>query len=387
MIYSIPYILITVIFGVIAMLYSSLPPENETAKKNMDIVCIALFILFFGLRGYVGDDWMNYTKFYQDCSFDNISFNILKMGSESNYEPGYTILNLICKAITDEYVFFQLVCCCINVFLLYIFLKRNVSNVPLGFMLYVCMGGFLMSINLMRNTFAILIFANAVQFIEKRKPVEYFSLCLLALSFHLSSLMYFPLYFFMHKKCNKWVFLAIFALGNLLFVSHAKVVTALLSGVGSIVSDKMSSVVELYTEEYDTSKGLSIGYLERLITGTLMICYYDKLTGLKKSNIIFMNMGLIYFSIAFLFSEFDVMSQRLSTLFTIFYWVIWSDLLSCYAYDNNKRLFISFMAIYSVLKVAGLSHFITYDYDNFLFGHKSYNERMYIHSDYKYDDN
>lgn len=45
------------------------------------------------------------------------------------------------------------------------------------------------------------------------------------------------------------------------------------------------------------------------------------------------------------------------------------------------------MAIYSVLKVAGLSHFITYDYDNFLFGHKSYNERMYIHSDYKYDDN
>ena len=323
MIYSIPYILITVVFGVIAMLYSSLPPENEAAKKNMDIVCIALFILFFGLRGYVGDDWMNYTKFYQDCSLDDISFNILKMGSESNYEPGYTILNLICKAITDEYVFFQLVCCCINVFLLYIFLKRNVSNVPLGFMLYVCMGGFLMSINLMRNTFAILIFANAVQFIEKRKPVEYFSLCLLALSFHLSSLMYFPLYFFMHKKCNKWVFLAIFALGNLLFVSHAKVVTALLSGVGSIVSDKMSSVVELYTEEYDTSKGISIGYLERLITGTLMICYYDKLTGLKKSNIIFMNMGLIYFSIAFLFSEFDVMSQRLSTLFTIFYWVIW----------------------------------------------------------------
>lgn len=187
MIYSIPYILITVIFGVIAMLYSSLPPENEAAKKNMDIVCIALFILFFGLRGYVGDDWMNYTKFYQDCSLDDISFNILKMGSESNYEPGYTILNLICKAITDEYVFFQLVCCCINVFLLYIFLKRNVSNVPLGFMLYVCMGGFLMSINLMRNTFAILIFANAVQFIEKRKPVEYFSLCLLALSFHLSS--------------------------------------------------------------------------------------------------------------------------------------------------------------------------------------------------------
>ena len=66
--------------------------------------------------------------------------------------------------------------------------------------LYLCFGGIIMSTNLMRNTIAIMIFINAIKYIDERKPIQFFLLCILAITFHLSALMYLPTYFFLHKE-------------------------------------------------------------------------------------------------------------------------------------------------------------------------------------------
>lgn len=385
MVYSIPYIIITLFYGIVATFYpkSSDMPDRQ---RNIDICCIAVFVLFFGFRGFIGDDWLNYYTYFQNCSLDSFSLNIFSFNEGFVYEPGFTLLVLLCKSIFGSYEVLNIVCCVINIVLLYKFFRRYSSNFPLGLMVYICMGGFLMSINLMRNTIAILLVANALHYIEERKALPYFLVCTLALSFHVSSLFYFPLYLFFHKKLNKWIYLCIFLCGLIFFLSQIKFVSSILSLLLGFFSERLQFLVTIYTEVHATSKSISIGLLERILTGVLIFCYYDKLKTIRESNTLFINSYIVYFFFYFFFWEFEVMSSRLANLFTFFYWVIWPDLLKCFWYENNRRLFVFFLTVYSIFKVIGLSRFITYDYDNILFGAKSYIERYYIHDNYKYGD-
>lgn len=383
MIYSIPYVLLVVFYGIIAALY--VINIDEKAKRDYDILCIFVFVSFLGLRGFIGDDWTIYYVYFQKCSLDKLSLNLFQIGDEFTYEPGFTILVLLCKTLFSNYATLNMVCCLINVWLLYTFLRRYVKNVPLGFMIYMCMGGFIMSINLLRNTIAILIMANALHYITERKPIQYFGMCLIALSFHMSSLIYFPLYFFFNRVLNKWIFLAFFLVGIIFFLSGIKIVTPIVTYIAGILGERMQLLVENYTEILDSSRGISIGFLERVMSGTLVFCYYKKLCSLHSDAPLFINSFTLYSFFYFYFCEFDVMSSRLANLFVFSYWVLWPFLISVFSIKNNRRLFLSFLTIYSILKMIGTCSLPTYKYDNVLFGAENYFERLYIHDKYSDD--
>ena len=72
----------------------------------------------------------------------------------------------------------------------------------------------------------------------------------------------------------------------------------------------------------------------------------------------------------------------MSYLFMFAYWILWYDLVKCFAIESNRKLFLGFMFIYLSLKTVGLSNLITAEYDNVLFGIKTYEERLYIHNRY-----
>jgi len=382
-IYSIPYIFLVLFYGIIAALYSV--DCDDVSKRKYNICCIIVFVIFIGFRGFIGDDWTIYYKAFQKSTLESFSFNLFQLGDEFTYEPGFTLLMVICKKIYPNYATLNLVCCIINVWLLYQFLKRYVSNIPLGFMLYICMGGFIMSINLLRNTIAILIIANSLHYITEKKPIQYFLACFLALMFHISSLIFFPLYFFLDKKVNKLIYLTLYVLGVLFFLSGIKIVSPLIASLAGMLGERMQLLAENYTELLDSSRELSIGFVEKTITGTLIFCYYNKLYSMHKDAVLFINAFMCYFFFYFYFCEFDVMSGRLANLFTYSYWVLWPLLISVFYYENNKRIFICFLAAYSVLKMIGTCSLPTYKYDNVLFGAESYYERLYTHDKYTND--
>ena len=126
---------------------------------------------------------------------------------------------------------------------------------------------------------------------------------------------------------------------------------------------------------------ISIGLLERLFTAVLIFCYYDKILGMRKDSALFVNAFVLYYFFYMYFAEFDIMSMRLATLFTFCYWVLWGDLLRCFSIENNRKLFVAFVGIYAIFKVAGQTHLSCYSYDNCLFGAKSYPERLYLYVD------
>jgi len=379
--YSIPYILLIIFYAILAIY--SYSTEDQEIRKRVDIAAIAMFVLFFGFRGFIGTDWTTYYVAYDKCDINDLTLNVFQ-SSDITYEPGYTLLELLCNSIHLSFQGFVLVCCLINTVLLFRFLHKRIDNLPLGLLLYICMGGFVMSTNLMRNSIAILLFANAIEYLFERKPIPYFSLCILALTFHVSSIFYFPLYFFFHKRCTKWVFLGLFIAGNIVFLTHFKLVSLILTNTVGLIVPKLSGMIEAYTEGGygDLATGISIGYLERLLTGILIFCYYDKLCEIRKENAIFINSYIAYFIFFFYFSEFAIMSGRLSNLFTYFYWIIWIDLLYCFSIDNNRYLFIAFLTIYCIMKMIGMTKYKILEYDNTLFGAKTYNERLFLY--YRY---
>ncbi len=85
---------------------------------------------------------------------------------------------------------------------------------------------------------------------------------------------------------------------------------------------------------------------------------------------------------SFILSEFQVVSLRMAGLFIFSYWVLWGDLIKCFSIVNNRKLFMAFIGIYCSLKIIGSTNMITSEYDNILFGAKSYEERLYLHNRY-----
>jgi len=372
MIYSIPYIIFIVVLGILALINGT--AEDTSVKRKTSVAAFLIVLFFLGFRGFLSTDWVSYYPFFDKCDLNYIKDYTVTSGK---YEPGFSLFALLCKSLFNDYHFFVFVHTLVNLLLLLNFLRKRTLNIPLGLVLFMVFEGLILSINLMRNSTAILIFCNALTYIEQRRPLPYFALCLLAMTFHLTAVIYLPMYFILRIRINKYIYLAVFLIFNAIFILDIPIVMRLLSSLG-LVNEMTTGKVEAYTELFDESTKLSIGYLERLFTGIIVFCYFDKLRELRKENVIFINSLLMVFVFALGFSEFLIMSRRLANLFIYSYWILWIDLIRCFFYEGNRKLYIAFVSLYCVLRIIGTSNNILMDYDNVLFGAKSYQERLYI---------
>ena len=371
MIYSLPYLVLICIYGIFAIWFEK--NNNDIIHRRIVIFCFALSIFFFGFRGFCFYDWnVYYVEYHHYNPIDLFKLPI----SSWPFEMGFTILMLGCKAIYNDYQFFVLVCSIIDITLLFSFLKKYINNIPLDIIICLCMNGLGILTDLMRNSIAILIVANALEWIDKRKPIPFFLSCIVAFTFHISAVIYFPLYFFLHRKLNKWMYLSIFLAGNIVYLFHIPVFLSIVELVAKFISsDLQYKIGEYMSLMPDAGFRLSIGYLERLLTGGLVFCFMNKLRSIRKGNDIFINSILIYYSLFFFFSEFQVISQRLSYLFSFGYWIVWIDLIQCFSIQNNKRLYVTFIGIYCIFKMYGLTNYPIAKYDNVLLGAEPFHIR------------
>lgn len=375
--YSVAYIILFLLYAVMALLYRYASDYGKTWIKASSIL---VFILFFGFRGFVGDDWLIYYPTFKSMHSDNVA-NVAVSMELSDLEPGFTVLQAICKIIYPDYHFFVFVCCILQCALLYNFFRKRIDNLPLAFMVFVCMSGTGLEVNLLRNSIALFICLNALDFLLERKPLPYFGLCLLAMTIHVSSVIFIPLYFFLHKRLPRLVYIGIFVFSALFLLAQVNFIGPILLFIASSLGDFYVELVRNYIEgEMTAIQGfLSVGFLERLFTGFLIICYYDKLVKISRDNIMFINAFLLYFLSFALFREFEVASRRIALLFVFSYWILWCDLFKCFMYRGNKMLYALFVVCYGVLKIHSMTNEPKMEYDNVLFNAKSYEERYTIY--------
>jgi len=372
--FCIPYTILTLFLGALAFLSSN--TEDPTYRSMFTAIGIVFFIFFFGFRGFIMSDWIVYHDLFYNCTFNDIKN--FQLSSSGYIEPGFTLLMLICKSIFNDYHFFVFISTIINTLLLLNFLRKHSTNILLGLMLFIVFDGLTIMVNLMRNAIAILLFLNAITYLQHRKPIQYFSLCFIAITFHISALIYIPIYFLFQLTIPRWLFCLIIIVFNLIFLLHIPLFAHILSYTG-LDAEKIDKVVA-YTQKMTTTSKLSIGFIERTLTSILIICYFNRLHKIRKRAEIFINSYLMYAMFLLVFSDFPVIGHRMANLFAFSYWIIWGDLIRCFSIENNKRLFAIFIYCYCALRIAGSTQLPDFEYDNILFGAKSYEERLYIHN-------
>ncbi len=374
MTYSIPYIFVLIIFSICAFYYDHVDDDNS--KKWVNIVSSFVFFVFFAFRGYVYTDWLSYTEYLDRIDWDEL-LNWDPLNSKS-FEPGFALLTLVCKTVLNDYSFLVFVCTLIDSVLFFRFLRyRKVDNMALAFMLFFTFEGLVIMFNLLRNAISMFIFMNALQYIEKRMPLKYFSLCFLALMFHMSAVIFFPLYFFLHKKLNRWAFLGVAMTCVLFFLSHISIVTMIVRVLG--LEGLFGGKVEVYTEYITSSRELSItGLLENLGIVAFVFMYYDEILEKHENHVIIINSLLMFLVMYFVFAEFKTLSSRLSILFYYSYWILWVDVVHVLYLKNNRILLSVLLFLYcSFITIRNIGT-PCQEYDNILFGSKSYQERVTI---------
>ena len=368
--YSVPYILLMGFYGLMAWWYQG--AEDDNTRRTIKLLCAGMTQFFWGFRGFCFFDWMSYYPIFAVLEPS-------KMSDPANWttEPGFRLLMALCKAITTDYSFFIFTCTLINVVFLSRFLSRHVDNFPLGMMFCMAIGGFGLFSDLLRNAIALFIFINALDYIKERRPWPYFSLCAVALLFHTSSLVYIPFYFFAHRRMKKWVFTAVFASGCLVYALRIPLlidgVTYLLEVAGIDASEKLYSYLVAVSK---TPPPLNFVFLERLLTGTLTIIYMDKLRSIRKDADVYINSLLLFLALNLFIYEFETISVRTALLFSFGCWIVWNDLLKCFSYDTNRKLFLLFLSAYCMLRVIGFTkNSRLAKYDNVLFDSETYLRR------------
>lgn len=374
MIFSLPYVVLLLLMGICAFLFEY--TENEEKKQYISISAAVAFLLFFGFRGYIYSDWILYTDTFRSVEWaDLLKFDITE---KDFHEPGFRLLCLLCKNIFNDYTSLNVACTGIFLVLLIRFCYQfGFNNISLVLMLLIAMDGTEMVVNLLRNIISIGIWLNALIYIKERKPLPYFALCTLALSFHLSSLLFFPLYFVLHRKTNRWVFLGLFVFFFVFFLSKASFILGIvqLFAFEGTIGDK----AEAYTELYIVSRGFNpSGTLEKVALVTLIFIYYDEIVHKSKGGYIFTNCLLLYFFGYYFCGEFKTFSDRLSMLFVFARWILWIELIKILIIENNKKLLAGIVFLYCVYMTAMNLNEPVMEYDNVLTGAKTEAQRRQV---------
>ena len=178
LIYTIPYVMLVMVVGFLALFYYQADTDED--KNRITLILAGVFLFFFGFRGYILTDWVIYLPQYENMRWDKV-FNYFTT-INNNFEPGFAILVMICKSVFPSYFFLCFVIVSFNIYALIVFFKRYTNNIPLGFILFLVFEGVIIMSNLLRNSISISIFLLALPFLENRKPIRYFLMCILASS-------------------------------------------------------------------------------------------------------------------------------------------------------------------------------------------------------------
>lgn len=380
--FAIPYLVYLFLLGILAVSCNRL---STSLRERMWMPCLLISMVFFGLRGYVGDDWTGYHVVFEFVQPNDFHLNIFGRHS-FRYEPGFAILAYVCRWLVGSqgFLFFQAVTTLLQLLLLFRFLRRYSDNIPLSLIVFIAMGGLVMLINTMRNTLAILIFLNGLHLIKQRKVWPYLCYCVAAMAFHMSSVLFIPLYWVLHREISKWLYLVVFMLSNAIVLLKIPVLSLGVGTVADIVGGKLAYMVKAYLEDEHMmamSFSLSIGYLERLGTGLIIFFYWNKLKAIRPENVLFMNAMLLFFVFYFWFSEVREVGRRLSELFIFGYWILWPDLFKCFQQKLMRIGFAAFLCVYCSLKVVGTIGYPNTRYENVLTGFTHYRQRLHQHTD------
>lgn len=362
MIYSVPYLLY---YSFLLYLYYLQQKKKNfqrqvSAPKNYEALALISYILFFGLRGYVFTDCFQYHEFYEKVG----SFSSVMEASElSLYEPGYVLANIFLYYICDEPFFFQFIWTFIDVILLYVILKRETGKyflLAFAFLIPFFEG---VQMNLFRNIKAILIFFWAIKYIREKQMIKYLLAILLAMTFHLTAVLYIPFYFFVNKHIPKTMLVISCVAVAFYFIGLSSLFSDMVY-IGVLMGGKFDRITNSYIDSAE-SVGFTFGFIYRLFLLIYFLCLYKKLSN---KNQVMLNVAIIYICCNIFFNDVRVMRDRFAALFALSLPCIIPYVSPSINVQKQKRNFIILNMLFTFAYTYVQNSSIPAKYENLLFG-------------------
>jgi len=261
----------TIYFFTILLLFAfSLLDENyklsSGLKKWMIFISYILLVLQVGLRWETGTDWESYyNHFVSLTGFTSVIF--------SEFEYGYGIFEWLVKSISSNYSVLLLIHAIIYYFLIVDSFKKYSPNLYLSLLMFYTLSMGVMGSN--RQLIALAVCIYAIRFIIEKKPLIFFLLILIAISFH-STAYLFLIYYFLNKSIKSKVFLLV--LLTAIVIGTTQLPMIIFTKIGELIGGPISFKTSVYADSakdiMSEGKVSIFGLVKRLLF--LSFFYYNR---------------------------------------------------------------------------------------------------------------
>ena len=298
-----PYILVIVLLCILSLYeFLDIKTVGILVRKNTKLwfylICAVSLWLIAALRFETGRDWQGYVQF----------FEIWKDSNETGgYELGFVLLNRIFGLLGADFYFLQF---CISSFCALIVFRnffKNSDFPAFTLLLYVFMFFFSTDMAQTRQHIAMAILICGNCFIKDRKLFLWILMIALAMMFHVSAIMAFPLYFTYKIRIDKKIAWVLFFVYLIVYLFGLAFVLGMLNFVVKLpfVPSRIALIGGVYlaskTYGLQTQFGSGLGFLLNMffIAFIIFMFYINKNNKNKKNNFHFVNFFIALYFLAF----------------------------------------------------------------------------------------
>lgn len=258
----------------LSIVYAGKSSGKNTKCFALIIACLILWF-FMAMRGIeVGVDTKHYCYVFTQFSeiplnkiFTAVTYANASRTWAFSFEPGYCLMNKLLSYFSSSAQAITIVNSTIIMILLYGVIRRNSPNYLLSIWLFITLGIYQTEMNVTRNAIAILIVYQAFPFAERKQFGKYLVICLIAASFHVTALVFIPIYWFLNYK-----------------ITHQKalilvVISGLIGVLFPVVSPYIRFLLPTGLEKYFIG---SNSKMESLIVGILNLGIYTLCWGMLR---------------------------------------------------------------------------------------------------------
>lgn len=234
-----PYVLL---LG-IPLLFSFLAKQSVVRLGRREIrfdlslfLFFALFVAIVSCRHIsIGNDTANYAEIYDISRW--LGWSNVRNGE---FEPGYLLFSKVLYELGFNYQWFLFAVALCSALPVYLYYREASDDTLLTICLFVAIAPFSMYFSGLRQVLAMGLSVPAFSFAQKKNPIGFFAMLLLAISFHTSAfvlILLFPVCFF--KVTKKWLW-GVIPLFLLVVVFNKPIFLFLISRFGQLYSGEIT---------------------------------------------------------------------------------------------------------------------------------------------------
>lgn len=196
------YLMIIMLILISGMTFLINPMHSESiAAKNSYLLLIGILLVL--IAGFRGDFTSDYSGYEQIFEFYNRSFEqSIHFRNSLSVETGFVLMNWLVGIFSDNAIWIFLFSAIVTIFLYFREIRKYSTNIFLSVLLFVTIGEYYTSFNIMRQIMtAAIIFAGST-FLYEKKMKKYFMVVIFASFFHTTALIMIPFYFILNINFN-----------------------------------------------------------------------------------------------------------------------------------------------------------------------------------------